>query len=107
MCNGKINTNSHNKMPKEDSVSLSVGDFDWLVKIVTPKYFYKNVNASLKKKISYYIVDVENSDEENSDKKILIKKILVKKILMKKSLEKFRLKNNSDEEGSSKENKIF
>ena len=40
-----------------------------LVKIVTPKYFYKNVNASLKKKISYYIiVDAENSDEENSNK---------------------------------------
>ena len=40
-----------------------------LVKIVTPKYFYKNVNASLKKKISYYIiVDAENSDKKNSDK---------------------------------------
>ena len=40
-----------------------------LVKIVTPKYFYKNVNASLKKKISYYIIaDAENSDEENSNK---------------------------------------
>ena len=35
-----------------------------------PKYFYKNVNTSLKKKISYYIfVDVGNSDEEKCDKK--------------------------------------
>ena len=41
-----------------------------LVKIFIPKYFYKNVNTSLKKKISYYsIVDVENSDEEKCDKK--------------------------------------
>ena len=91
-------------MPKEDSVSLSVGDFDWLVKIVTPKYFYKNVNASLKKKISYYIVDAENSDEENSDKKNSDKEDSSEEDSDEEILGKFQIKNNSDEEDSNKEN---
>ena len=76
-----------------------------LVKIVTPKYFYKNVNASLKKKISYYIiVDAENSDEENSDKKNSDKEDSSEEDSDEEILEKIQIKNNSDEEDSTKEN---
>ena len=69
-------------------------------KIVTLKYFYKNVNTSLKKKdfLLYHCWCRKfwwrnsykaDSSEEHSDKEIF---------------EKIQIKNNSGEEDSSKEN---
>ena len=75
-----------------------------LVKIVTPKYFYKNINALLKKKISYYIVDAENPDEENSDKKNSDEEDSSEEDSDEEILGKIQIKSNSDEEDSSKEN---
>ena len=76
-----------------------------LVKIFTHKYFYKNVNTSLKKKISYYIiVDVENSDEEKCNKKNSDKEDSSEEDSDEEILEKIQIKNNSDEEDSTKEN---
>ena len=54
---GKINTNFHNKMPKESSQWITLTDSLFRIdKTIILKFIYKNVNILLKKKRSLTIL---------------------------------------------------